>query len=323
MARSRPTTRPRDDWQRFLARASEATGLSTGQLTERLRGTRSTSVRVNPLHPDGAEAITAELLERWPAIEPVPGDPHSWFCSEAAPCHEMIPLADQGRVYLQNAASLLPVLALDVEPGQRVLDVAAAPGGKAFNIAGKLGAGGELWLNDAIRPRRRRLEELAALHHVIPAVVTEHKAQYLDKYLTDERFDRILLDAQCTGEGRFDLRKRSALRYWSEERVREYSHVQTKMMVAASRLLAPGGVLVYSTCTIAPEENEVAVSRALGRRDDLDIAELGLDPGIDEVQPGLIRWQGKRLDPRVAATGRTLPGGRFEAFYVAKLILTA
>ena len=307
-------------WQRFLSRTSEATGLTTEQLLDRLHGAGSTSVRVNPLHPDGLDAITAELRHRWPALEPMPGDPHSWLCSDEAPAHELIPLANEGRVYLQNAASLLPVLALDVKPGQRVLDAAAAPGGKAFNIAGRLGGTGELWLNDAIRPRLHKLQELARLHHVRPAAVTEHKAQYLDKFLGDQRFDRILVDAQCTGEGRFDLRKRSALRYWSEERVREYSHQQTKMIVAAARLLAPGGVLVYSTCTIAPEENEVAVNRALGRRDDLELAGLGLDPALDEVVPGLTRWQGERLDPSLSRTGRTLPGGRFEAFFLAKLV---
>lgn len=312
-------TRVRKDakWKLFLRRTSAATGLSVDEVIERLSGAGSTSVRVNPLHPDGAGSITAELTERWPAAEPMPGDPGSFLCSHDAPCFEMIPLAEEGKVYLQNAASLLPVIALDPQPGQRVLDVAAAPGGKAFNIAGKIGDNGELWLNDAVKPRADKLRSLAELYHVRHAGITLHKAQYIDKYLSDERFDRILVDAQCTGEGRFDLRKGNALRYWSQDRVKEYSHLQTKMIVAAFRLLAPSGVLVYSTCTIGPEENEMAVNRALRRLDDVEVVEL--DFAIDEAVAGLTRWQGERFDPRLGRSVRTMPGGQFEAFYVAKL----
>ena len=202
-------------------------------------------------------------MDRWPALEAVPGDETAFFCNDAAPFYELIPLADEGKVYLQNASSLYPPLALDPQPGERVLDVAAAPGGKAFNIAAKIANTGELWLNDAVKPRLDNMAALAETYHVRHHSLTDHKAQYLDKFLPHDYFDRILVDAQCTGEGRFDLRKRNALQHWSEDRVRSYTHAQTKMLSAAYRLLKPGGTIVYSTCTIAPEENELPVHKVL------------------------------------------------------------
>lgn len=321
---SRPGGSANATWTTFLRRTAEATGLSTDELFERLHGGRSTSARINTLHPAGGGSIRASVMERFPALEPMAADPDVLLATGDAPAHELIPWADRGEVYLQNASSVLPVLALDVHPAQRILDVAAAPGGKAFNIAAKLAAesnpaklAGELWLNDAIKPRLDKLESLARLYHVEPTRITMHKAQYIDKFLGDERFDRILVDAQCSGEGRFDLRKKSALRYWSLDRITSYTHQQTKMIDAAARLLAPGGILVYSTCTIAPEENEAAVNRALRRRPELDVVPVAWT-GVP-LQPGLTRWEGTRFDPRLAGTARTVPDHRFEAFYVAAL----
>lgn len=305
-------------WKQFLARTTVATGLSESALLDRLQGAGSTSARVNPLHPDGAEAITAEVLATVPGIEPLAGDPTAFLGNDEANVFELIPLAEQGKVYLQNASSLLPVLALAPQPDERILDVAAAPGGKAFNIAGKTGNTGELWLNDAVRPRLDNMAALAETYHVRHHSLTEHKAQYLDKFLPAGYFDRILVDAQCTGEGRFDLRRRNALQHWSEDRIRSYTHAQTKMLSAAYKLLRPGGRLVYSTCTIAPEENELPVHKILKRHDDLDVADLPHRPPTG--QPGLTKWQGERFDPRVERTMRIVPGPRFEAFYVAALI---
>lgn len=305
-------------WKQFLSRMTAATGLSEHDLLDRLQGAGASSVRINPLHPDGADAIREHLLERWPALDPLPDDPTALLCNDDAPFHEMVDLADEGRIYLQNASSLFPVLALDPQPGDRVLDVAAAPGGKAFNIAGKTGNVGELWLNDAVKPRLDKLARLAELYHVQCASFTDHKAQYIDKFLPAGYFDRILVDAQCTGEGRFDLRRRSALQHWSEERLTTYMHLQTKMVTAASRLLAPGGTIVYSTCTISPEENELPVSKVLERNDDLDLAPIEHRP--PDAQAGLTRWQGQRLDARLDRAMRILPSERFEGFFVAKLV---
>ena len=200
------------------------------------------------------------------------------------------------------------------------MDVAAAPGGKAFHIAARVGNDCELWLNDAVKPRAEKLRALASLYRVRYAQLTTVPAQYLDKELPVASFDRILLDVQCSGEGRVDLRRSDALRYWSEERIEKYKYLQTKMLDAGYRLLKPGGRMVYSTCTISPEENEYPVSQVLRRHAELDLVPLPFtEPNF---RPGLTAWRDHRFDPRLAGATRVLPTEAYEGFFAAVLVKT-
>ncbi|MEZ5407291.1 MAG: RsmB/NOP family class I SAM-dependent RNA methyltransferase [Acidimicrobiales bacterium] len=306
---------------RFIDRTAEALNLGRAEVEELFQGARATTARINVLHPTrSATGIEADLRAVVPSLQPVGWCPNTWRTdgpdgfSPAAPA-----LLEDGRVYLQNASSLLPVVALDPRPGHRVLDVAAAPGGKAFHIAARTGNEGELWLNDGNPQRAARLGELAGVYGVRVTSLTSHPAQYLDKYLdAGETFDRILLDVQCSGEGRIDLRHGDALRFWSEARIEKYKHLQTKMLDTAYKLLRPGGVMVYSTCTVAPEENEYPVDKVLGRRPDLDLAPIAVDEPA--IVPGRTAWRETRFDRRLARAVRVVPDGTFEAFFAAKLV---
>lgn len=302
----------------FEKRAAEALGVRARDVPGLFRGARSTSIRINRLAGEAvAEDTLSYLSAELPDLTPVPWceDAYLWPGGEA---YEMaLPLAHEGRIYLQNASSLLPVVALDPQPGERVLDVAAAPGGKAFHVAARMGNAGELWLNDAIKPRAEKLRGLAEVYGAKYHELTMHPAQYLDKYLPGESFDRILLDVQCSGEGRFDLRRPDALRNWSEERVEKYKYLQTKMVDVAYRLLRPGGVMVYSTCTISPEENEYPVSQVLGRHSDL--AMLPIDVTDTGFRPGLTSWRGHKFDQTLARAVRVAPSEVFEGFFAARL----
>jgi 16S rRNA (cytosine1407-C5)-methyltransferase len=283
-----------------------------------LAGTRSTTVRVNRLAATSAEDILAELRSAIPTISPVPWCADAYFCADDTGCGGAIPLAERGLVYIQNASSLIPVVMLDPQPGELILDTAAAPGGKAFHLAARADGKARLWLNDAIAPRAAKLRDLAQLYRVPYENLTSIPAQYLDKELAGEAFDRILLDVQCSGEGRIDLRRSDALRFWSEERIDKYKYQQTRMLAAAYRLLRPGGTMVYSTCTIAPEENEYPVSQILRRHSDLDVQPVSLDE--PNFRPGLTTWREYRFAPAVRHGVRVLPTSHFEAFFAAKLI---
>jgi 16S rRNA (cytosine1407-C5)-methyltransferase len=127
-----------------------------------------------------------------------------------------------------------------------------------------------------------------------------------------------LLDVQCSGEGRIDLRRSDALRFWSEERIDRYKYQQTRMLAAAYRLLRPGGTMVYSTCTIAPEENEYPVSQILRRHSDLEVQPVSLDE--PNIRPGLSTWREYRFAPALRHALRVLPTDHFEAFFAAKLV---
>jgi tRNA (cytosine49-C5)-methyltransferase len=302
----------------FTDRVAEVYGVRPAEVPALLAGTRSSTVRVNRLAAAPAEQIAAELRTAMPELTAVPWCADAYFCAGDTGCAAAIPLADRGLVYIQNASSLIPVVMLDPQPGELILDTAAAPGGKAFHIAARTDGKARLWLNDAIVPRAGKLRDLAALYRVSYENLTSIPAQYLDKELPAATFDRVLLDVQCSGEGRIDLRRSDALRFWSEERIDRYKYQQTRMLEAAYRLLRPGGTMVYSTCTIAPEENEFPVSQILRRHDDLDVQPVSLDQ--PNFRPGLRSWRGYRFAPALQHALRVFPTDQFEAFFAARLV---
>ncbi|HEX6499835.1 MAG TPA: RsmB/NOP family class I SAM-dependent RNA methyltransferase [Micromonosporaceae bacterium] len=304
--------------RQFEKRMAEVLGLSAARVGEVFRGARPTSIRVNRLLDDESYRETCRLVrEHAPDAVPVEWCDDAYYWPDGQGFDELLPLAHAGRVYLQNAASLVPPVALAARPGDTVLDVAAAPGGKAFHVAARVRNDCDLWLNDAIAPRARKLGELAEVYRVRYTHLTTHPAQYIDKFLPAESFDRILLDVQCSGEGRIDLRRPDALKLWSEERVEKYRYLQTKMLSAAYRLLRPGGVMVYSTCTLSPEENEFPVGTVLSRHSDLTLEPI---EAVDEgFLPGLVSWRGTKLDARLSRAVRVTPSDLFEGFFVAKI----
>lgn len=302
----------------FKRRAAEVIGVRPDDVPGLFQGALSTSIRVNRLCGDDvADETLRYLSDNLPELTPVPWCEDAYLWSGGEGYELALPLAHEGRIYLQNASSLLPVVALGPRPGQRILDVAAAPGGKAFHIAARVRNDCELWLNDAIKPRAEKLRQLAGLYRVEYDELTMHSAQYLDKFLPAEHFDRILLDVQCSGEGRFDLRRPNALRYWSEKRIEEYKFLQTKMLDVAQRLLRPDGEMVYSTCTVSPEENEYPVDQVLRRREHLEL--LPIDVTDTGFGPGLTSWRSFKFDRSLEQAVRIVPSEVFEGFFAARL----
>ena len=305
--------------RRFEQRMAEVLRMRPAQVREVFRGARPTSIRVNRLLDEDTYQETLRVVrEKAPSAVPVDWCPHAFLWPEADGFDDLLELAHQGRVYLQNASSLLPPVALDPRPGDSILDVAAAPGGKAFHLAARVGNDCRLWLNDGSAARARKTADLARTYGVRYEEFTTHPAQYLDKSLPAASFDRILLDVQCSGEGRVDLRRPATLKYWSEERIEKYKFLQTKMLSVAYKLLRPGGVMVYSTCTLSPEENEFPVSRNLERHPDLTVEPLGVSE--PSFRPGLTSWRTMRFDPRLTHAVRVAPTDVFEGFFVARLV---
>lgn len=309
-----PKERARRDL--FLERIAEIVGVSRTNAEELVRQRLASAVRVNRLARRPPEEILADLEVLGVELSPIP------WCADA---YELLSdkravsesdLFWQGEVYLQNASSLIPALALAPEPGDAILDVCAAPGGKAAHIAALTGNRSHLWVNDAIKPRQEKLREVLGILDVAYEELTGHPGQYIDKYV-ERRFDRILLDAQCSGEGMENLNDPQALRFWTPSRITKMSFLQKKMLAASWKLLEPGGTLVYSTCTYAPEENEEPVDHLLRHHPDATVEPIPLE--IPAARPGLTAFQGKRYDPRVIHALRVIPDGRMEAFFVCKL----
>ena len=304
--------------RQFEKRMAEVLRIRQTQVKDVFRGARPSSIRINRLLDEKTYQDTLRTVrEKAPGAFPVEWCEHTFLWPENDGFDDVLSLAHEGRVYVQNASSLIPPVALAPRPGDSILDVAAAPGGKAFHLAARVGNDCRLWLNDAQPPRARKLGELADLYGVEYAELTTHPAQYLDKSLPAQSFDRILLDVQCSGAGRIDLRHPVTLRFWSEERIEKYKFLQTKMLSAAYRLLRPGGVMVYSTCTLSPEENEFPVSKILQRHPDLTLEPLALfEPPF---QPGVTSWRGTTFDARLKDAVRVAPTDVFEGFFVARI----
>lgn len=212
------------------------------------------------------------LLERlgWEG-EPLPWSPEGALLTGAPGGEQrhpatLHPWQDAGAYYLQDPSAMGVVPVLDPRPGDRILDLAAAPGGKSTYIADRLAGSGLLWSHDLDAGRVDSLVGNLERWGVDNAVVSHGPVERLQPLAGT--FDAVLLDAPCSGEGLF-RKSASARRLWSPQRVEEFARLQAGLLDAASTLLRPGGVLVYATCTFSVAENEGQVAALLGRRDDL------------------------------------------------------
>ena len=223
-------------------------------------------------------------------------------------------LIDGGLLYAQGLESLLPVLILDPRPGQRVLDLCAAPGSKTSQIAMHMNNQGFLKANEPVRQRLYRLKAVLQLTGA-QAQVSSTDGRRMQGH--GELFDSVLVDAPCSSEGRFVLDEPKSFAYWSVRKIKEMSHKQKGLLLNASRMLAPGGILVYATCTLSPEENEEVVDWFLRKSEDrFTLGPIDIE-GI-KTYPCLSQWQKRVYDERVRDAARILPDERMEGFFIAK-----
>lgn len=188
--------------------------------------------------------------------EPHPDDPAGTFLLPHTTRLEAIPGFKEGKFVVQDAATRHAIDLLDVAPGQRVLDACAAPGGKTVQIAARLQGKGTLVANEPSADRALRLRDTLTRCHALPfAQMTAIRLGEEATPWAPASFDRILLDAPCSNTG--VLGRRPDARWgWSPRKFDALRETQAKLLNAAADLLAPGGRLVYSTCSIEPEEDE-------------------------------------------------------------------
>ena len=177
-----------------------------------------------------------------------------------------------GLYYLQEPSAMAPAAILPVQPGDRVLDLCAAPGGKATELGARLGGEGILVANEISASRVRALERNIELFGIRNCIVTNESPHVLSERF-GAYFDRILVDAPCSGEGMF-RKNPEAAGTWSREKVDTCARTQREILLSAADMLRPGGYLVYSTCTFEPEENELAVADLLRQRPDMELVKI-------------------------------------------------
>ena len=199
------------------------------------------------------------------------------------------PLHDAGVYYIQEPSAMAPAAYLEAKPGERILDLCAAPGGKTTQTASYMQNEGLLVCNEINAARARILSENVERMGISNAIVTNETPQHLAE-IFGEYFDRILVDAPCSGEGMF-RKNEEAVNEWSLENVKICAERQAQILDCADMMLRPGGRLVYSTCTFAPEENEGSIKGFLERHPEYTITEIykfeDMMGGVPELADGL------------------------------------
>ncbi|WP_409347135.1 RsmB/NOP family class I SAM-dependent RNA methyltransferase [Paenibacillus sp. MBLB4367] len=214
------------------------------------------------------------------------------------------PYYHAGLYYIQEPSAMAPVELLDVKPGERVLDLCAAPGGKSTQIAGKLGGTGLLVSNDNSADRVKALVKNIELSGVRNAVVFNETPERLAPVFA-AYFDKILIDAPCSGEGMFRKEEEMA-KQWERHSVERCSLMQRDILEKAAAMLKPGGRIVYSTCTFAPEENECRIAAFLDAHPDFGVVPVEPAHGFASGRPDWVALGegGAAASPAAAAAVR-------------------
>ncbi len=218
-----------------------------------------------------------------------------------------------GYYYVQEAASMIPPIVLDPKPDEVVLDMCSAPGSKASQIAQYMENKGVLIANDftgmRLAPLGINLQRCGITNNII--------TKMYGQWFKDQIFDRILVDAPCSGTG--TIRKSfKTLKIWNPTMVQRLANVQKKLIETGFNALKPGGTMVYSTCSVEPEEDEAVVDYLISNYDNAKIEEFKLE-GLNGSE-NITSFEGKEYSPEVKKTLRLWPQDTdTEGFFVSKI----
>ncbi len=260
-------------------------------------GQRQYGLRVNTLkmNLEEFERIAPFHLKKVPWIS-------NGYFYEAEDVPAKHPFYSAGLYYLQEPSAMTPASRLKVQPGERVLDLCAAPGGKATELGAALQGEGLLVANDINTARARALLRNLELFGISNSFVTNEPPHVLAERFP-EFFHKIMVDAPCSGEGMF--RKNPAVvDSWQEKGPEYFSKLQREIIVQAADMLLPGGMMFYSTCTFSPLENEKTITHLLKERPDMEVIPMEDYEGFAE---GLTSYRGEVFDESCKLCRRIWP----------------
>ena len=283
--------------QSFLDSMKEILGEDYEAFLAGFDGQRQYGLRVNTLKMN---------LEEFERIAPfhlkkVPWISNGYFYeAEDAPAKH--PFYSAGLYYLQEPSAMTPASRLKVQPGERVLDLCAAPGGKATELGAALQGEGLLVANDINTARARALLRNLELFGISNSFVTNEPPHVLAERFP-EFFHKIMVDAPCSGEGMF--RKNPAVvDSWQEKGPEYFSKLQREIIVQAADMLLPGGMMFYSTCTFSPLENEKTITHLLKERPDMEVVPM---EDYENFAEGLTSYRGEVFDESCKLCRRIWP----------------
>lgn len=225
-----------------------------------------------------------------------------------------------GYYYIQEITSMMPIIALAPEENSIMLDLCASPGSKTSQAGAKMNNKGIIIANDVIVPRIAILSANLEKTGITNTIITRHEGLNLCKKLNEInfKFDKILVDAPCTGEGNIRYSPKTIL-MWNLNMIKKMQRIQTNLLTAAIKLLKPLGEIVYSTCTHAPEENELVVNEVLKQFPNLEIVPINIPV---KTRNGIIAWQNQKLNNQLKHAVRIYPHDEnLEGFFLCKMRL--
>lgn len=227
----------------------------------------------------------------------------------------------EGSIYIQSLSSMIPALALDPQPDEKVLDIAAAPGSKTTQMADLMSNKGSIIANDLSRKRIYRLKDNLEQYGVTNTKFENHAGETFWKRYP-EVFQKTLVDVPCSMEGRIQSNDPKSYEDWSPKKIKQLALLQKYLLRSAISSTDVGGTIVYSTCTLSPEENEEVIEWVIKRVNKDNPGAVSLEkiaiPGLN-VEPGLRFWNGQKL-VYGQHTSRVTPSKDMEGFYIAKII---
>ncbi len=223
----------------------------------------------------------------------------------------------EGLIYIQSVSSMIPPVILSPLLDENILDIAASPGSKTSQMAAL--SANKAFI-DAVEPDFIRMERLKKNMSVLGCNNINFFKSYGEKFNPQKKYDRILADLPCSGEGRFNIYDRSSYINWSLSQINKLSNLQKKILRNCFGLLKTGGLMVYSTCTLNPIENELVVDNLIS--ENAGKIEIVPPPAsffrLNEFVEPLKSYQGIMINPQVyKKTLKFVPSERMEGFFIA------
>jgi len=270
------------------------------------------SFRINTIKASKQEVL---LLLSDIKLEPIPWYDIAFRILDRISIGERIE-HQNGLIYSQEAVSMIPALILDPKPDEKILDIAAAPGSKTTQIAAMINNQGLIVANDVSRNRIGALISNIERMGVMNTAVTILPGQRIG-YLAPDYFDKVLLDAPCSLEGTI-RNTPETLTGWKESKIKRLSKLQKGLINSAYKCLRPGGILVYSTCTFAPEENEAVIDYLLNKYSDVSCAPITISN--IKTRRAILDWGDAHFNESIKNAIRIYPQDNdTEGFFVAKI----
>jgi len=309
----------------FTRRTAQILDVTKDEVSEIMVAPSQKAVRANPLQfegvsPEEQRSILEDGFEQF-NVEALPWYEGAYlFDAQDTPNVQSHILTQEGKAFIQNPASFLPVIALEPSSGQRMLDMCSAPGGKATLIAAmsRNVEGAEIYANEPKARRAQRMREVFGMLGASDIISLDQDGRHLPSTLGRARFDRILVDAECSTDSGINFESSNPLKDWTVDRVQRMSTLQKQLVTSAYDMLQPGGILVYSTCTLSPEENEEVVSALLDRRRDAIVQPLEFES--EETVRKIKKWNGTQYPDQVSSgVMRIFPNEYMESFCLTRI----